>query len=41
MARYILENKITNPDDLKDFSTDGYAFASKLSSTKDWVFTRG
>jgi hypothetical protein len=41
MARYILENKITNPDDLKDFSTDGYTFASKLSSTKDWVFTRG
>ena len=40
MARYMIQNKIQNPDDLKDFDLDGYKFQPKLSDENDWVFTR-
>lgn len=41
MARYVVQNQITNPEDLKDFTAEGYAFQSSLSSEHQWVFTRG
>lgn len=40
MARYLIENRIKNPDDLKSFDTDGYGFQENLSTENDWVFTR-
>ena len=40
LSRYAIKNKLTNPEDLKTFSEDGYAFNSKLSEEINWVFTR-
>jgi uncharacterized protein len=40
MARYIVQNRIDQPEALKDFTEGGYAFAPKLSSPTEWVFTR-
>jgi len=40
MSRYIIQNKLTNPEDLKDFHEEGYKFNSKLSKGNNWVFTR-
>ena len=40
MARYIVVEKITKPDDIKHFDLDGYQFDAKLSNTNNFVFTR-
>lgn len=40
MARYIIENRIEQPEQIKEFTSGGYRFDSDLSSEKDWVFTR-
>ncbi|MGK0387355.1 MAG: cytoplasmic iron level regulating protein YaaA (DUF328/UPF0246 family) [Maribacter sp.] len=40
MSRYIIKNRITNPEDLKAFNEDNYTFNPDLSSEKDWIFTR-
>jgi len=40
MSRYIIKNRLKNPEELKKFSLDGYKFNHKLSSKNDWVFTR-
>lgn len=40
MARFIVDNELENPEDLKLFSKDGYGFDANLSSEKEWVFTR-
>ena len=40
MSRYIIKNKLTNPEDIKDFDEEGYRFSSKLSKGNNWVFTR-
>jgi len=40
MARYIVKNNISNPEELKSFNIDGYRFDENLSSENDWVFTR-
>ena len=40
MARYMVENRIENPEDLKDFDIDGYQFQPKASNDTDWVFLR-
>ncbi len=41
MARYIVENKVTEVEDLKNFDSDGYAFSESMSSENEFVFTRG
>lgn len=41
MVRYLIENRLKNPQDLKCFNTDGYSFNAALSSQDRWVFTRG
>lgn len=41
MARYIIEHNITDPEKLKKFDVDGYAYNAELSNGDDWVFTRG
>lgn len=40
MARYIIKNRINNPEKIKDFNESGYKFNKKLSNEKEWVFTR-
>ena len=40
MARYIIENRIDNAQDLKSFDVAGYQFNSEMSKGNDWVFTR-
>ncbi len=40
MSAYLIKNQITAVDDIKTFDVDGYAFSKKLSSEKDFVFTR-
>ena len=40
MSRFIIQNKIENPEDIKAFDTDGYLFNQDLTTEKEWVFTR-
>lgn len=40
MVRFMLENQLTTPDDLKAFDSDGYHFDSRQSSDYQWVFVR-
>jgi len=40
MARYIVQNNLTNPEELKGFNTTGYDFQESLSSDQEWIFTR-
>ena len=40
MARYIIENNITDISSLKSFNYDGYAYHETLSSEKELIFTR-
>jgi len=40
MAAYILKNKITDAEKIKDFNEAGYQYNAELSTKKDWIFTR-
>ncbi len=40
MARFIVDERIDDPDGLKDFNRDGYAYNAELSNADEWVFTR-
>jgi hypothetical protein len=40
MVRFIIQNKLTDPEDLKAFNEDGYHFNSELSQENEIVFTR-
>lgn len=40
MMRYMIDGEITNSESLKHFDKEGYRFDAKLSSKKEWVFTR-
>jgi cytoplasmic iron level regulating protein YaaA (DUF328/UPF0246 family) len=40
MARYIVENQISDPEKLKHYEVDGYRFHEELSQGDEWVFTR-
>ncbi len=40
MARYMIQNRLENPEDLKSFSEDGYRYRDNLSDADNWVFTR-
>jgi cytoplasmic iron level regulating protein YaaA (DUF328/UPF0246 family) len=41
MVRYILEHKIQNPDELKGFTSAGYAYNAAMSTPQMPVFLRG
>lgn len=38
MTRYILKNRITDPEALKDFSWEGFTYNESLSDRDNWVF---
>jgi cytoplasmic iron level regulating protein YaaA (DUF328/UPF0246 family) len=40
MARYIIQNKITDVEQLKQFDLAGYQYSADFSKGNDWVFTR-
>lgn len=40
LSRYIIQNGITDPEDMKKFNEEGYQFNESLSSGNNWVFTR-
>lgn len=40
MTRFIIENKIDSPNEIKHFDIGGYAFTENLSNENEWVFTR-
>ncbi|PRZ00371.1 peroxide stress protein YaaA [Marinilabilia salmonicolor] len=40
MVRFIVQNKLTQPEDLKAFDEDGYHFNNDLSKGNEMVFTR-
>ena len=40
MARFVIDNRIDDPEGLKEFREDGYRYAKKLSDEGTWVFTR-
>ncbi len=40
MARYIVQHRLTKPEDIKRFDTAGYAFDAKASQGAQWIFSR-
>lgn len=40
MAAYIIKNRISKPEKLKEFDVDGYRFSEEMSKSKEWVFVR-
>jgi cytoplasmic iron level regulating protein YaaA (DUF328/UPF0246 family) len=40
MARYIIENELTEVEDLKAFNTSGYYYSEEQSTENQWVFLR-
>jgi cytoplasmic iron level regulating protein YaaA (DUF328/UPF0246 family) len=40
MARYAAQQRILDPQQLKDFDADGYAFVPEASGEREWVFRR-
>lgn len=41
LSRHIIENRLRDPEALKEFSREGYRFNEALSQGDQWVFTRG
>ena len=40
MVNYIIRNRLTSKESLKDFSDEGYRFDQKLSTGSSWVYLR-
>tara|TARA_B100001989_G_scaffold66064_1_gene44653 strand:+ start:1019 stop:1783 length:765 start_codon:yes stop_codon:yes gene_type:complete len=40
MAKFIIKERLKNPDDLKNFDLEDYKFNKKLSSELEWTFSR-
>lgn len=40
MARHIIENRLTNPEDIKGFDAGAYKYDADLSEEDKWVFLR-
>ena len=41
MSRYIISNRLSDPEQIKGFDSEGYAYNRALSGRDQWVFTRG
>ena len=41
MVNYIIRNRLDKPEELKDFTDEGYRFDKCLSNDSSWVFLRG
>ncbi len=40
LSRFVIQNQLTDPDQIKAFDVDGYRFNEALTSGNKWVFTR-
>jgi len=40
LTKFMIQNRIEDPEGLKDFTTDGYEFRPDLTDGNTWVFTR-
>lgn len=40
MSRFIIQNQINDPEEMKAFDLEGYYFNNQLSKDDNWVFTR-
>lgn len=40
MCDFMIRNRISDPEGLKDFAVDSYRFNKKLSKGNNWIFTR-
>jgi len=40
MCNYIIQNKLERIEDLKSFDSEGYQYNQKISSDREWLFTR-
>ena len=40
MSRYIIQNRLTKPEQLQHFDLEGYAFDAAASQQTEWVFKR-
>ena len=40
MVRFMAENRVEEPEGIKDFSVMGYRFSKELSSEKEYIFMR-
>jgi hypothetical protein len=40
MSRFIIQNRITDPEEMKAFDLEGYYYNNELSKGDNWVFTR-
>jgi cytoplasmic iron level regulating protein YaaA (DUF328/UPF0246 family) len=40
MSRFIIQNKISDPEEIKAFDLEGYYFNNGLSKGDNWIFTR-
>ena len=40
MTRYMIDHQINQPEQLKDFDTDGYRYSDDMSDGDNWVFIR-
>jgi len=40
LSRFIIQNQLTEPENIKDFNGDGYKFNKTLTKGNNWVFTR-
>ena len=40
MARFMIEERMSEPDGLKSFKMDGYMYRPEQSDQEKWVFTR-
>ncbi len=40
MTRYLIENRIEDPERIKEFDLDGYSFDPEQSDGANWIFTR-
>jgi len=41
MTNFIIKNRITDPELMKSFSTNGYTYDPNESNDSNWVYTRG
>jgi cytoplasmic iron level regulating protein YaaA (DUF328/UPF0246 family) len=40
MSRYIIQNKLTNPEDIKSFNVNGYSYKKGQEDSDNWLFIR-
>ena len=40
LSRFVIQNQLTEPEQMKAFDVDGYRFNEELTSGNKWVFTR-